>query len=254
MTTMTARRPSVDREVQRRLRRLWRTIGNDIQRTRIDIAASQAAVASEAGMDRSHLTRMEAGLAHPSLESLVAIALAMGADLSIRIYAGRGPLLTDRHSARMIEATIRQLAPVWRPHLEVHVTRPVRGYIDAVLERRDQRLFVVAEFESVLPRLEQQIRRAAEKAAAIASSDLVGPGPPPRISHLLVLRSTERTRSLARTFASVLRTACPARTRDAVDSLRTGAPWPGDSIVWVRIDGDDVQLLDAPPRGVSVGR
>ena len=175
MTTMTARRPSVDREVQRRLRRLWRTIGNDIQRTRIDIAASQAAVASEAGMDRSHLTRIEAGLAHPSLESLVAIALAMGADLSIRIYAGRGPLLTDRHSARMIEATIRQLAPVWRPHLEVHVTRPVRGYIDAVLERRDQRLFVVAEFESVLPRLEQQIRPGSGEGGR---HRVVGPGRP----------------------------------------------------------------------------
>jgi hypothetical protein len=40
----------------------------------------------------------------------------------------------------------------------------------------------------------------------------------------------------------------------AVNALRTGAPWPGDAIVWVRIDGDRVELLDGPPRGVTLGR
>ena len=254
MGVMTVRRPSVDRETQRRLRSLLRTIGEDVRRTRIDIAASQAAVASAAGIDRSHVTRIEAGIAHPSLESLVAIATAMGADVSIRLYAGRGPRLTDRHSARMIETTVRQLAPVWRPHLEVHVTRPVRGSIDAVFERQDRPLLVVAEFEWMLPRLEQQIRWAAEKAAAITSSDLVGPGPAPQIWRLLVLRSTERTRSLAREFESTLRAAYPASTKAAVESLRTGSRWPGDAIAWVRIEGETVQLLDGTPRGVRVGR
>ena len=200
------------------------------------------------------MTRIEAGAAHPSLESLVAIATAMGADVSIRMYSGRGPRLTDRHQAPMIEATIRELAPVWRPHLEVHVVHPVRGFIDAVLERRDLRLFVVAEFESSLPRLEQQIRWAAEKAAAVGTSDLVGPGPAPAVSRLLVLRSTESTRGLARTFEATLRAAYPTPTRLAVESLRTGSPWPGDAIVWIRIDGDRVELLDGPPRGVRVGR
>ena len=251
---MSGRRPSVDRELQRRLRNLWRSIGDDVRRARIDLAASQAAVAAEAGIDRSHITRIEAGVAHPSLESLVAIATAMGADVSVRLYAGRGPRLTDRHAARMTEAIVRQLAPVWRPHLEVNVTRPVRGFIDAVFERRDQPLFVVAEFESMLPRLEQQLRWAGEKAAAIASSDLVGPGPQPDLSRLLVLRSTERTRSLARSFEATLRAAYPASTKKAVDSLRTGAPWPGPAIVWIRIEGDTVELLDGPPRGVGLGR
>ena len=242
------------RAVSARLRRLERSIGDDLERLRIDAAATKADVARAAGVDRSFYGRIEAGVAHPSLESLVAIATAMGADISLRLYADRGPRLTDRHAARMIEATIRQLAPVWRPHLEVHVARPVRGYVDAVFERRDQPLFVVTEFESILPRLEQQIRWAAEKAAAITSSDLVGVGAPPEISRLLVLRSTERTRSLARTFESTLRAAYPASTKEAVDSLRTGTRWPGDAIVWIRIEGDTVELLDGPPRGVVVGR
>jgi hypothetical protein len=108
---------------------------------------------------------------------------------------------------------------------------------------------VIGEFESSLPRLEQQIRWASEKAASIGSSDLVGPGPAPRTSKLLVLRSTESTRGVARTFEATLRAAYPASTREAVESLRTGSPWPGDAIVWIRIEGDRVDLLDGPPRG-----
>lgn len=240
--------------VSGRLRRLGRTLGDDIERIHIDTSATKAEVARVAGIDRTFYGRIEAGMAHPSLESLVAIATAMGAEVSIRLYAGRGPRLTDRHAARMIETTVRQLAPVWRPYLEVHVTRPVRGFIDAVFERRDQSLFVVGEFESMLPRLEQQIRWAGEKVTAIASSDLIGPGPSPRISRLLVLRSTERTRSLSREFEATLRAAYPASTKAAVDSLRTGSPWPGDAIAWIRIEGEMVELLDGPPRGVRVGR
>src|SRR5687768_4187130 len=127
MAAMPTPRQSVDRAIQRRLWELTRSIGADIRRIRADIAASQTAVAAEAGIDRSHLTRIEAGLARPSLESLIAVATAMGADVSIRLYPGRGPRLTDRHSARMIEAVLQGLSPVWRPHLEVGVLRPVRG-------------------------------------------------------------------------------------------------------------------------------
>lgn len=251
---MPARRQSVERSVQRRLGEVTRAIAGDVRRIRTDIAASQAAVAAAAGIDRAHLTRIESGTAHPSLESLVAVAAAMGADVSVRLYPGRGPKLTDRHSARMIEVTLRELAPVWRPHLEVRVDRPVRGYVDVVFERRDTPLLVATEYESMLPRLDQQIRWASEKAAAVASSDLVAAGPPPEISRLLVVRSTERTRGLARAFESTLRAAYPAHTREAVDALRTGAPWPGPAIVWIRIEGDRVELLDGPPRGISLGR
>ena len=254
MTRHVRRDRQTARLVSTRLRRLERSLGDDLERLRIDTSATKAAIARLAGVDRTFYGRIEAGTAHPSLESLVAIATAMGADVSIRLYAGRGPQLTDRHAARMIEALVRQLAAVWRPHLEVHVTRPVRGFIDAVFERRDQPLFVVTEFESMLPRLEQQIRWAAEKASAIASSDLAGSGPPAATSRLLVLRSTERTRSLAREFESTLRAAYPASTKQAVESLCTGTPWPGSAIVWIRIEGETVELLERPPRGVAVGR
>jgi DNA-binding XRE family transcriptional regulator len=244
----------MDREVQARLRRLERKIGDDFLQIRSDAAATKAQVARAAGVDRTFYGRVEAGDVHPSLESLVAMATALGADVSMRIYAGTGPRLTDRHQARMTEAILAPLHREWTSHLEVVVTRPARGVIDAVFERLDEPLLVVSEFESTLPRLEQQLRWASEKAASVASSPIVGDGPPPLVSRLLILRSTAATRAVATDFESTLRSAYPARSQDALESLWTGSPWPGPAIIWVRIDGDRVDVLDQPPRGIALGR
>jgi transcriptional regulator with XRE-family HTH domain len=240
--------------VKRRHREAVRSFGRDALRIRTDSGATQADVSREAGIDRSHYPRIEAGTANAGLESMVAISTALGADLGIHLYPGTGPRLTDRHQARMIEVTLRALAAVWRPFIEVPVSRPARGVIDVVLERRDAGLLVATEAYSELRRLEQQIRWSAEKAASLGSSDLVGAGPEPAISRLLVLRSTATTRQLARDFEATLHAAYPAPTVEVLASLREGAPWPGPGIVWVRIEGERVELLDGPPRGVSLGR
>jgi transcriptional regulator with XRE-family HTH domain len=219
----------------------------------LDAAVTTSRLADTAGLDRSYVGRIEAGLAKPSLAALVALSIALGADLTVRFYPGSGPRLTDRHQARMIETLLRRLASGWTPHLEVAVSRPSRGVIDAVLERAAECLLVAAEAYSTVGRLEQQVRWSAEKAAAIGSS-LLGPRPEWTVSRLLILRSTAANRDLARSFAATLNAAYPARTRDAVSALVGGATWPGDAIVWVRIDGEKVDLLDGPPRGVPVGR
>ena len=244
----------MEREVRHRLRRLERTLGEDLGRLRTDAAATKAQVASAAGVDRTFVGRIESGEAHPSLQTLVALATALGAEVSVRLFAGSGPRLTDRHQARMVEAVLGRLAPVWRSHLEAPVWRPVRGVVDGVFERLDTPLLVVSEFMSTLARLEQQIRWSAEKVASIGASALVGDGPTPPVSKLLVLRTTTANRDIARQFEVTLRAAYPGRTADAVRSLTVGDPWPGDAIIWVRIDGDIVELLDGPPRGVPLGR
>jgi transcriptional regulator with XRE-family HTH domain len=252
------RRPGVDRAFKRLARDAKRALGRDLERIRLDAGASHGTVARLAGIDRSHYSHIEAGTANPTIEALAAISVALGADVSIRIYPGTGPRLTDRHQARMVETLLRSLSSDWRPHIEVPVSRPVRGVIDVVLERRAGRgaepLLVATEVYSELRRLEQQIRWSSEKAGALGSSALVGAGPPPAVSRLLILRSTTATREVARAFEATLRAAYPARSADVMDALRTGAAWPGPGIVWIRIAGDRVELLDAPPRGVTIGR
>lgn len=248
------RRPGIDRAVKRRHRELVQGLTRDLSRIRTDSGATHGRVAEVAGIDRSHYSRIESGQVEPSLKTLVAIGTALGADVSIRLYPGSGPRLTDRHQARMIEAVIRSLHPTWRPHVEIPVYRPARGVIDLVLERMNAGLFVAAEAHSELRRLEQEIRWAADKARSLGSSALPTPGSEPEVSTLLILRSTAATRTLARQFEATFRAAYPAATASVVASLRDGAPWSGPGIVWIRIEGDQVELLDGPPRGVAVGR
>jgi transcriptional regulator with XRE-family HTH domain len=79
-----ARRPTVERQVRHRHRAIVRKIGQDILQLRTDAAATQGRVSTIAGIDRSHVARIEAGTANASIETLIALATALGAELSIR--------------------------------------------------------------------------------------------------------------------------------------------------------------------------
>ena len=151
----------------------------------------------------------------------------------------------------MSEAVLRELHPRWRATPEVPVYRPVHGVIDLVLEERDGSTTVATELHSQVRRVEQQIRWQAQKADAIASQpDQQGRS----VSRLLVLRNTKATRDVVGAAAATFAAAYPAPAAGAVASLREGAPWPGAAIVWMRVDGSETRLLDAPPRGIAVGR
>ncbi|HEX7223820.1 MAG TPA: hypothetical protein VF231_11245 [Candidatus Limnocylindrales bacterium] len=72
------------------------------------------------------------------------------------------------------------------------------------------------------------------------------------VSRVMLLRSTARTRDLARTFAATMRAAYPA---DAIDIRRAltdpAAQWPGDGILWARVEGTQTTILNGVPRGVG---
>ena len=214
-----------------------------------DAGVSRAELARCAGIDRAHLLRIEGGVASPSLDSLVAIGACLGAEAGIRLFPTGGPRLHDRFQAPMVEALIRSLGPGWRPTPEVAVAA-ARGVIDLVLTRAVDRCTVACECHSEIRRLDLILRRAAEKAAALGSRFADGPSP----SSLLVLRSTESTRAIARSYQSTLAAAFPARTADAVASLIGNAPWPGAAVVWMDVRDGTGRLLEGPPRGVLLGR
>ncbi len=192
-----------------------------------------------------------------SLDVLTRIAVALGADLGVRLYPGVGPRLHDRFQSSMTEALLRALDPRWRVDLEVPITRPARGVIDLVLTDRLGSAIIAGEVYSELRRLEQQIRWSAEKADGLtARLDEGDPsGRRHMISRLLVLRSTTATREIARRYEATLKAAYPSRTRDVVVALTTpSAPWPGSGIVWMHLHGTETTLMDFPPPHVALGR
>jgi hypothetical protein len=160
----------------------------------------------------------------------------------------------------MIDGLFVELHEHWKRFAEVSVHRPARGYVDAVLYSAKEQVVVATEAQSDIRRLEQQLRWAQDEADSLPSSTVwpvLAPGdsPPPRISRLLLLRSTQATRELARTFEATLAPTYPARTADIHRALTTATgPWPGAGILWVVVDGGRARLLDRPPRGVRLGR
>lgn len=247
-------------EAARRERELFRFVGRQVRDLRLDAGLSQAAIARAADIDPGHLSRIEAGTARPSLMTLVRISLPLGAEAGVRFFAGAGPRLRDRFQAPMVEALIRGLDPRWIAEPEVTVVGPTRGVIDVVLTERRAHLIVAVEAHSELRRLEAQLRWASVKAEALPSSRpfrsaAAERGTEPEVSRLLLLRSTAESRALARRFSATLAAAYPARASDAFAALTgpTGS-WPGPAIVWTHVDGSGARLLEAPPRGISVGR
>ena len=199
------------------------------------------------GLSKSHIHDIENARVEASHEVLARLAIALGGSLAVRIYPGTGPIVRDHIQAAMVGALLDALHPSWRPTPEVGVHRPVRGVIDLVLERADPPI-VACEAHSDLRRLEQQVRWARAKSDALAEARGV------TVSRLLLLRSTARTRSVAAEFGSFLSAAYPARHEDAMSALRNGDPWPGDTIVWCRVERGRATILDRPPRGVRLGR
>lgn len=195
-------------------------------------------------------------MAVASLDTLIALACALGADLSIRLFPTSAPRIRDHLQAPMVDALIRRLDRRWPARPEVPVPA-ARGVIDLVLRLRGGELAIACEAHSELRSVERVLRRLAEKTVALGD---VGP---PRLpgalaapaSSLLVVRASSKNREIAIAYAATLEAAFPGNARFALDAL-TGptAPWPGPTLLWVRLGAGHAEVLDRPPRGVRVGR
>ena len=80
---------------------------------RLDAGLSQRRLAAMASIDHGFLSLIERGLREPSLAVLVAIATALGGDVSLRLFPGTGPRLRDPIQARITEALVRILDARW---------------------------------------------------------------------------------------------------------------------------------------------
>lgn len=253
-----SQRRSLRTKVGRRAQDLRGAVGRQLLRLREDAGVSQRRLASASGVQQSFISDIERGRAEPSIAVLIALGDALGADLTIRFYPGAGPRIRDRLQAPIVEALLARAHPAWHRLVEVPVWRPVRGVIDVVLARPGE-VVVVGEIHSEVHRLEQQLRWAAEKAEAVRSSDawamLTGGQPTTPVSRLLVLRSTQATRDVARAFSETLRAAYPASVADALAAFESPTrPWPGATLLWADVDARGARILGQPPRGIDLRR
>lgn len=222
-----------DRAVRGVVQRVFGAFADDIRRQRLDAGLTIRQLALAAGVDPSHLARIEADVTLPSPQTMARLSLALGSDLAARLYPNTGPLVRDRHQAAIAEAMVAIVHASWSRFAELGVRRPSRGWIDLAFHHEEQRTFVASEIQSELRRLEQLLRWSDEKAASLPSWDgWPRLGAPPAISKLLVVRATRATRGVAEEYRRVLRTAYPADPDDALASLTRGDAWPGPALLW----------------------
>lgn len=233
-------------EARRQADRSHRSLADDVRRLREDAGATRSQLAAAAGVDLAFLCRIEDGRERPSIDTYAKLAVALGSDLSSRLYPNTGPAIRDRHQARIAEALVPQLHPRWRPYLEVGVRKPSRGWIDVVIHGARERIVLATEIQSELLRLEQLLRWTRQKVDALPSWErwLSLGDPPPASSRMLIVRSTAATRSVVQEFSSLLSTEYPAHPADALAALFGESRWPGPALVWATIEPDRVRFLD----------
>jgi hypothetical protein len=248
-----------EREADRLELELRRAFALGLRRILDDTGITQAAFAATAHLSQAQLSRLLAAQESPSLHAVAALTTALGARAVVRIDPLSRPPIRDHLQARIAEACLRIVHVRWKRFLEVVVHRPVRGMVDTVLHDPVQAVVVAGEIHTEVRRWEQLLRWSREKAdALLTGSELplaTTSTRPPRVSKLLILRSTAATRAFAREFEANLRTAYPAPSADAYAALTTAtAPWPGNAVLWANVNGRTAEILAQPPRGIRVGR
>ncbi|MBI2777037.1 MAG: helix-turn-helix transcriptional regulator [Chloroflexi bacterium] len=234
----------------RHARDLARGLARDLTVLREDAGLSQRRLAGVAGISQGHLSRIESGEAGGSVETYSRLALALGADLAMRLYPSTGPSIRDRHQVRIVEALLASRAARWRAAVEVPVWRPVRGWIDVVLADPQSGAVVAVEVESSLRRIEQLLRWSTAKAEALPSArdwPFGTAGGPTPVSRLLVVRSTRATREAGALAAETFAASLPGDPRQALAALTGEGSWPGPSLLWARerVDGSIRLAADA---------
>ena len=253
MTRPSAARTASARTGHARAIEVRHDLARSIREARRDAGLSARTVAIAAGVTTDTVLDLEAATRDHGIEVVARVTAALGGRLRLWVEPGSGPAIHDRSQAAMLGALIRMANPAWTRTPEVSVVEPVRGVIDLVLDRSSPSDVIAVESESRLTRIEQQVRWASAKAEALAEAR-AAEGARGTVSRLLLLRSTTETRRIVATYPDVIGAAYPARIVDALEALTGSAPWPGPALVWCLTSGTTATLLDAPPRGIRLGR
>lgn len=208
----------------------------DIVASRARRGETRAVVAARAGVSPDSVRRVEHGDPHVQLNTLCAVAEAVGLDIVVRAYPGHPPSLRDAGQLA-VEETIRSIAHAsW--HLEAEVPAGDHGRaVDLCLFGATEVLAM--EIDRLLLDFQDQYRRNALKREFLTARHRR----PIRL--VMVVLDTDRNRRAVQAHRAFIQSVLPARSREVLRSLRSGSPLGRDGLLWIR--------PDRPPRPVGAG-
>lgn len=200
-------------------------IGEEVRLARVSLGLTVHRASRLAGVSWSTAARVEAGDPDVGVETLCALAEAVGVDVVLRAYPGRQPSLRDSGQLAVAE-NIRAVADAaWQSTLELPIGEHGAA-VDMVLFGPNE--IIAVEIERTLADWQAQYRRADQKRRALAAQHARA------VRLVLVVEDTRRNRALLAPVRSLLDTALPARSRDVIAALRSGRPLRRDGLLWVR--------------------
>jgi transcriptional regulator with XRE-family HTH domain len=202
-----------------------RIAGQEIKLSRLAHGLTLRDTARSSGVAVSTVERIESGDPGAQLNTLVAVADAVGLDLVAKLYPASAPRLNDSEQLRIAQALMDISHARWQPQMEVRAGDHGEA-ADLVLYGPDEILHVEIDRRRVDH--QAQHRRDSAKREYLA----LGESRPVRL--VLVVADIRSNREAMRPHMSLIRRQFPAGSREVLRSLRSGAPLGRDGLLWVR--------------------
>jgi transcriptional regulator with XRE-family HTH domain len=199
--------------------RIRTAIGRELREARVAAGLSQREAGAAIEMSHSQVSRIEQGqLMNVTVEQVARLGVAVGLDLSVRMYPGPDPV-RDRAHVRLLERLRAVLHPslVWRLEVPLPIPGDLRAW-DAVIGGLDWTVAVEAETRiSDAQALQRRLSRKVRDG---------------RTSHvILLIADTQRNRDATAAWGSGLGAMLPTSARVLLDALRSGTDPGGSGIV-----------------------
>jgi len=181
-------------------------------------ALTMARASRRAGVSPDTQRRVEEGDPGISIATLCAVGDAVGLDIVVRTYRGRGISLRDSGQLEVAEIVCGVAHRSLNPQLEVkagdHGEACDLGFFGPSE-------IIAAEIDRLMTDFQAQYRRNVMKREWLAARH----HRPVRL--VMVVEDTERNRAALAPHADFLRTALPAGSREVLRAFRTGAAGSG---------------------------
>jgi transcriptional regulator with XRE-family HTH domain len=195
------------------------TVGRELREARVAAGLSQREVGSAVGMSHSQVSRIElGGLANMTVEQLSRLAIAVGLEVSVRLYPASDPVRDVAH-IRLLERLRSRLHPslTWRTEVPLPIPGDLRAW-DAVVAGAGWKVAIEAE-----------TRVADAQALQRRLSRKLRDGQMPHV--LLLVADTVRNREAVAQWGSGLGAMFPVGARVTLEALRQGTDPGGSGIV-----------------------
>lgn len=202
-----------------------RPLGRDIRVARTAVGLSVVQASQRAGVAHSTWERVEQGSPATTMTTLCAVTDAVGLDLVIRAYPGKGTSLRDRGQMAIAEYLAGVAHSAWRVGLEITAGEFGQA-IDEVFWGPDEILAV--EIIRHMSDYQGQYRSVSLKRDWLAARHRR----PVRL--ILAIEDLRSNRAVLSPHLGLISSVLPAGSRQVMESLRTGRPLGSDGLVWVR--------------------